>query len=193
MEEVIDGLKNRWNQIVKFSLFIFGIVAVLITAPPVENFNGNVIRFLIAVIIAFFLIPLFLYKQKKYFRKWLFFSVLMFILACLSLIFYNISFSKYVINYYGNHQIVIGRTFSDSGLIKIEKLNKEDNQTYQDGSPEHNKTLLKYAIGNAEEFWDYHEINNNKILLVTLFYLSISFITILLLCITQTVQILYSK
>lgn len=190
--EIIDNIKTKWLQIAKFGIFISGVITILLSPPPIENFNTNTIRFLITIIISFLLIPLFLYKNKNYFKAWLFSSLVAFIISLLLLISYNYLLSKYVVNYNGA-QIVIGNKFLPDALKKIENRNKEDNTTYQDGSAEHNKQLLSFRGGDAESIWEYNGINRNKVLLVTIYYLSISTITILLICLIQTIQLLYSE
>lgn len=192
MEEIINNLKKNWVTLAKFGVFVSGIITILITSPPIEDFNNNLIRFLITIIIAFFLIPLFLFKQKVHFKYWLTSALITFVLTILLLTTYNILLSKYVVSY-DNTKVVIGSKFSDTGMLKIKKFDKEDNEIYEDGSVFHKKTLLSYTGGNAEAIWDSDSIYNKKVLLVLMFYLSISSITILLLCLIQTLQILFSK
>lgn len=192
MEKLIGNMKVQWLQLIKFGVFITGIITILISPPPVSNLNNNIIRFLITVIISFLLIPILLYNKKKHLKKWLMSSISAFIISFSLLIVYNILSSKYVVDYAGG-KVIIGSKFTDTALKKIEMLNKEDNELYQDGSEEHNFKLLSYKGGNAESIWDYKSINRNRDLLVSLFYLFISIITILLLCIMQTLQILFSK
>jgi hypothetical protein len=188
--KIIDNLKTKWLQIAKFGIFISGVITILLSPPPAENFNTNTVRFLITIIISFLLIPLFLYKKKIYFKAWLFSSIVAFIISLSLLISYNYLFSKYVVNYFGD-QIVIGNKFIPTELIKIKSRDKEDNTNYEDGSAEHNKQLLFFKGGNAESIWK--GVNRNKTVLITIFYLSISTITILLICLIQTIQILYSE
>lgn len=190
--KIIDEFKTKWLDIAKFGIFISGIVTILLSPPPVQNFNINTIRFFVIIIVCFLLIPLFLYKRRKYFKAWFVSSLAAFIISIMLLILYNYLSSKYVVNYNGN-EIVIGSKFLATSLQKIRSLNKEDNTTYHDGSAEHNKQLLSFRGGNAESIWEYNSINKNKIVLIAIFYLSIASITILFICLIQTIRILYEK
>ena len=192
MQESIDNIKTNWLMLARFGVFFSGIIAIIISPPPIANFNNNTIKILITLIIAFLLIPIFLYKDKRYFRYWLFTSLITFLISVSLVICYNYFSSKYIITY-TNKQVVIGSKFLPTTLKKINTLNKEENETYGDGSEIHNFDLLSFGAGNAERIWDFKSINQNKILIVTLFYFSIFFTTILFLCIIQTLQILYSE
>lgn len=192
MKEFLDKLKNSWLTLAEFGIFICGVVTILLKSPPIDSFNDNTIRFLIIIIIAFLLIPLFLFKQKKHFKIWLFSALLAFVLSGIVLIYYNMFVAKYVIEY-NNHKIVIGKRFDTLAINNIKRLSKEENESFMDGSEEHNRTLLSYKGGNASGIWDYNSINQNKIILTTAFYLSIAFLTILILSLIQTLQIVFIK
>jgi hypothetical protein len=192
IQETLDGIKRRWLAIAKLGIFFSGIAAVLISPPPITNFNAYTFRFLITILIAFMLIPVFLYNKKKQFKYWLISSFATFIVAGILLVSYNFYSSKFVIDYYGT-SIVIGSTILDSAKKKIEIINREEHKNYLDGSKEHSNVILHYNYGKAEDIWASTEIKNNKLLLVVLFYMSISFITILMVCLIQTLQILYSR
>jgi hypothetical protein len=192
MQDIINNLKKKWVQIFKFGVLSSGVIIVIVSPPPITDFNVNTIRFLITIIIAFLLIPILLYSKIRYFKKWMAASIASFFVSTLLIVTYNIVLAKYVVNY-EHTKVIVGRKIKDSALKNIKLLDKEENKVLEDGSRENNEELLATMGGHVEYIWDPDSINNIRILIVSLFYFSISFITILVICVIQTLQTLLSR
>ncbi|MDB5013139.1 MAG: hypothetical protein JWQ25_1341, partial [Daejeonella sp.] len=164
MQGTLKTIKNNWLTLTKFGIFLSSAIAIIVSAPPIADFNNNTVRFLITLITAFLLIPIFLYKKRNHFKYWLISSLITCFVAVALLASYYWFVSKYVINYPPNRKIVIGTKFQDSVAKQIAAENNlEDHKNYLDSSEEHNFYLLSIAGGKAENIWDHNGIDSNKI------------------------------
>jgi hypothetical protein len=191
MERTLKNLKRNWYSLAKFSILIIGIVTVLIIPPPIE-YNSNTVKFLITIITGFLFIPIFSYNKAYHFKLWMIISICTFVVALSLYISYNIFYDRKVVKYSGA-DIVIGNNILDSALKEIVVLDKEDHEIYEDNSPTHNYDLLSFKSAHADNIWSFEDIKSNKFLLTSLFYLSVSFTSILILCLMQTIQVLLLK
>lgn len=192
INEIFRNLKESWISIFKFAVFISGIVLIIIAPLPIPEFNNNTIRFFISLIVAFLIIPIYLFKKKVYFKNWLISSIITFITSIIFFVSYNFMFTTFVINYHGRNT-VIGSSIKASAMEVILKLNNEDHETYHDGSKVHNSYLLSLVGGDAARIWHFKDIESKTLKLIAFFYLTILSATILILCLTQTLQILFSE
>lgn len=191
-EDVLTKFKTIWFQVSQIGIFIFGIIVVFLVPPPVEHYNAEVPRFLTIIITSFLLVPIFLYRKYKFIKIWFIISILCFVISTVLFIFYQQMSARFIVDY-ADTRIVIGKSITESAKKKIHDLPDSNASDILNGSSYSNILLLQYARGNAENIWDYKEISRIKTWLIILFYVTIFFFTILLVCIIQTLLILFSK
>ena len=174
----IEYIKKNWGVLAALGLFVFGVLATFLIPPAVyfgdEQAYSNWGKFVATIAIGLVLVAVILFREAKHTSKWWVTGLAMFLVSTSMFFTYQYLHQKYTCSCYGD-LILMGNELKNPEVDFV-KENRNDCQK-----------LLKGASCDAERVWTKSSIDNNRLILVGLYTLSLPFLVTAMISVVQAV------
>jgi len=159
-------LEKGWDVLFRTATWIITVIGAFFFPPPGFEHNNedilwNFTRFGIIALISIMIVPMNIWRSRRYILLWILITSLSFITVSVGFFLYNSWLNQDTINY-NNIRFVKGNTYTPLAL----KWRQTDKNLTD-------AELLEYSAGNREKIWTSESIRNNETKLGIAYFLSV--------------------